>query len=219
METQGRLRQAPNTKDLWSKLTDGVLTAVILILLWTTISLTVRPLVAAFGAPGLLVFVLGLLAVSMGALQQSIVARQPEPTRAWFGIAAGFLAWWVVELTGHMGVPVFPNLASVILLVMVGLITAVLWRSVLPIGVRFFSLTLLLNWSEHIFTTVQDQLVVVSPVFALAQRVIGVSAALGVLLMLGWILFRSRRRLQRVSGALAIWFLISLVIYGFRGAF
>jgi hypothetical protein len=55
-------------------------------------------------------------------------------------------------------------------------------------------------------------------VILLATRVIGILAAFGVLLVIFWIFFQSRRRLQRISGALAAWFLFSLVIFAFRGA-
>jgi hypothetical protein len=214
-QIKGKLAQ--NNGDWWSKLTDGVLLAVILLLLWMTISLTIRPINAMFGAPGLLLFVLGLMAVSMYTLQQSIISRQPDTHRAWFGIAGGFLAWSVVLITSQMGVPIFPNLASMLLLVLMALVVAILWRSVLPQGVRFFFLTFLMNWVGYIYAGVQEWILPISPVFTPVRLVIGALFSLAILYVLGWIFFRSRRRLHRISGGLMLWFLISMVIYALGG--
>jgi hypothetical protein len=206
-----------NNGDWWSKLTDGILLALILLLVWMTVFLTIRPINAMFGPPGLLLYVLALMAVSVYTLQQSIISRRPDTQRALFGIAGGFLAWSSVLITSQMGVPIFPNLASLLLLVLMALVVAVLWRSVLPQGVRFFFLTFLMNWVGYIYAGVQEWAVPISPIFALARPVLGVLFCLAILYVLGWILFQSRRRLHRVSGGLILWFLISLVIYAFGG--
>lgn len=207
-----------NNREWWSKLTDGLLPALILILLWRTISLAVAAIDAQFGMPGLLIYGLGLLAISMFSLQQALLARHSETLRAWYGIVGGFLAWSVAEVCAHLGLPILPSLAGVLMLIMVGLIVALLWRSVFPLGVRFFSLTLLLNWSAFIFIQVQEWLASRSPIFLLSMRVTGVAAVFAALLTVGWILFQSRRRVQRVSGALVVWFLITLVFFTFRTA-
>jgi cbb3-type cytochrome oxidase subunit 3 len=55
-------------------------------------------------------------------------------------------------------------------------------------------------------------------VVELAFRAMGVLSIFIISLALVWILFRSRRRLQRISAALAIWFLFSLALYLFRGS-
>jgi hypothetical protein len=218
MLQQLKPRLAQINHEWWSKLTDGVLAAALLVLLWMTISLVIRPIEIVFGAPGLLLFVLVLITISVLMLHQSILARQTDSLRAYYGIAGGFLAWAVVEVTSHLDVPLFPGPGSVLLLVMAGLVAGVLWRSVLPIGARFFSLTFLLNWAGYLFAAVQKELLPLSPVFALAQRAFGALCAIGTLFVISWVLFRTRRRLQRLSGALVIWFLITMVIYAFRGS-
>lgn len=207
-----------NNREWWSKLMDGVLASIALILLWLTIVLSVRPIEVMFGPPGLLVYVLVLLAVSMFSLQESLVSRHSDTTRSWYGIIGGFLAWLVVEVMNHLGVPLLPNLAGIILLLMVSMIVGLLWRNILPLGVRFFSLTFLLNWTEYIFMHVQGMLAHFSPIFTLTYRATGFLAIFFVILVLGWILFQSRRRIQRVSGSLTIWFLASLALYVFWGA-
>lgn len=208
-----------NNREWWSKLTDGLLPVLIMILLWQTISLAMYAITATFNTPGLLVFVLGLLAISMFSLQQSIVQRHSETIRAWYGMVGGFLAWSVAEGCAQLGVPILPNIAGVLMFIMVALIVRLLWRSVFPLGVRFFSLTLLLNWSAYIFLNVQEWLASRSPIFALSLRVTGIIALLTALLTVFWILFQTNRRFQRVSGALAVWFLLTVVFYTFRTAF
>jgi hypothetical protein len=201
----------------WSKLTDGILAASVLILIWLMIALAVRPITLVFGPPGMLIYVLGLLAVAMFSLQQALVPGRLDTTRAWYGIAGGFLAWSVTEVSIYLGVPLMPNLAGLVPLIMVALIVTLLWRPVLPIGARFFSLTFLLNWSEHVFMRIEEMLASYSPIFELLYRATAYVALACVLLVLCWIVFQTRRRIQRISGALAIWFLISLALYVFRG--
>jgi len=217
LQIKGKLVQ--NKGEWWSKLKDGIFLSIILLLMWSTVSLTIHPINIIFGTPGLLVYVIGLMAISMYCLQQSIIARQPETHRAWYGIAGGFLSWSAALIIGQMGVPIFLNLASVLLLVLMALIVAILWRSVLPLGVRFFFLTFLMNWAGSIFASVQQWLIPLSPIFAMGRLVLGALFAFIALFVVGWILFRSRRRLQRVSGGLLLWFLIILVIYAFQGNF
>ena len=212
-------KQIANNQEWWSKLTDSVLSPVLMILLWLTIAMVVRPIERQFGLPGLLIYVLGLLAVSMFSLQQSIDTQNSDIVRMWYGIASGFLAWGVVEVSNDLGIPVLPNLAGIILLIMVSLIVALLWRYGLPTGAKFFFLTFLLNWTELVLMRVEEGLAKYSPIFTLIYRATFVLAGFGVALILGWLLFHSRERSQRVIGALSIWFLISLTLYAVRIGF
>jgi hypothetical protein len=199
-----------------SKLVDGVLVAVILCLTWLIVTLTIRPIEVHFGMPGLLVYVLGLMAISMYALQQALVARRSDTTRAWYGIAGGFFAWTVIAVSTHLGLPV-SHPAGLVLIMMVSLIIGLMWRPVLPVGARFFSLTLLLNWAGYVIMSAEERLSAFSPFFTLAYRATGYLSILLAVLALGWILFLTRRRVQRISGALAVWFLVSLALYVFMG--
>lgn len=210
-------RLARNNYEGWSKISDGILAVAALTLLWMIIPLAAQPVKNLLGLPGLLIDALGLLAISMLCLQQSIVSRHSDATRAWFGSVGGFLAWGVVAVSSYLGVPVLPSLASIILLVMVALIVILLWRNILPVGVRFFSIALLFNWTGQIFIIIQESLAKHSPIFALSFRATAVVAAIGAVAGIAWILFRSRRRVQSVSGALGVWFLVSLVIYVIQG--
>jgi hypothetical protein len=207
-----------NNRGLWSRLVDGVFSALLLLLGSITILLVIPPIAVRFGRPGLLVYMIGLLAIAMYALQQALIPLHPDTRRAWFGIAGGMLAWSVAVVNNSLGVPIFPNQAGIVLLIMVSLIVALLWKSV-PLGARFFSLAFLLNWVESIFLNLQPWLASFSPIFALLLRLVGVLALAGALMVAGWILLRSRGRIQRVSGALALYFLVSLFIsiFGIAG--
>jgi hypothetical protein len=153
----------------------------------------------------------------MYSLQHSIFQHHSETIRAWHGIAGGTLAWSVVEVTTFLGAPALVNAGSIILIIMVSLIFMLLWRSSLAMGMRFFGLTLLMNWAEYLLMQMQANLSVLSPIFALVFRLTGYLALFGIVLAIGYILSYSQRRIQRVSAALAIWFFASLALYVFWG--
>jgi hypothetical protein len=218
MERLSSLKITSNHRDWWSKLTDGVLTAALMILVWLTVALVTRPISLVLGKPGLLIFGLALLAAAMYSLQQALVPGRQDIIRAWYGIAGGFLAWSVAEVSSYLGVPILPSLAGMLLLIMVVMIVGLLWRSVLPLGARFFSLVFLLNWTTYVLMRIQEVLAGFSPIFQLIYRATGYLAIFAIFLVLGWLLFQSRRRLQRVSAALAIWFLFTIALYVFSGS-
>jgi hypothetical protein len=217
VEQQFRDFRVATSHDMWSKLTDGLLSAVVLYLLWMLVVLTIKPIEQRFGQPGLLVYTLGMMAVAMFLLQRAIFLRQSETTRAWYGIASGSLAWSVVAVTTFLGAPMLANAGGFILMIMVSLIFMLLWRSALPIGMKFFGVTLLMNWAEFLLMQAQATLSDLSPIFALTFRVTGYLAIFGIVLAIGYILSYSRRRIQRVSAALVIWFFASLALYVFWG--
>jgi hypothetical protein len=206
----------PEINNDWrSKLVDGVLSAFVLCLTWLVVALSIGPVEVIFGTPGLLIYVLGLMAIAVYSLQQSMNNHHAEPTRAWYGAAGGFLAWSVVSVSAHFGLPVQKS-SGLILIIMAGLIVAELWR-VLPVGPRFFCVALLLNWLGSICMHIGGVLSRYSPIFTLLYRATGYIAILLALLGIGWVLFLTRRRIERISAALVIWFLVSLALYVFRG--
>jgi len=218
MQHEWYARLPQKKKDWFSKLTDGVLASLILVLLWLTILLGIRPISLRYGPPGLLVYVIGLLAISMFAFQHSLLPRHGETVRAWYGMAGGFLAWSVVEMVAYLGVPMLPNLAGVGIFILVALIVTILWRYGLPMGARFFAATFMLNWVGMVFMHYQGKLAELSPIFSLTYRATGYLAMVAVIFVLVWILAQSRRRIHRLTGALIIWFLVSLALYTFRGS-
>jgi hypothetical protein len=216
MIMQNELRFLPEINRDWrSKLVDGVLSVFVLCLTWLVVAISIAPVEVKFGAPGLLVYVLGLMAVALYCLQQALANQHAEPTRAWYGTAGGFLAWSVVSVSAYFGLPVQKS-AGLILIIMVSLIVVLLWR-VLPVGARFFGVAILLNWLGSIGMHTGEVLARFSPVFTLLYRATGYIAILAVFFGLGWILFLTRRRIERIGGALGVWFFVSLALYVFRG--
>jgi hypothetical protein len=206
----------PDVNHEWrSKLMDGVLPALVLCLTWLVVAISIAPVEVIFGAPGLLVYVLGVMAFAVYSLHRSLNNHYAEPTQAWYGTAGGFLAWSVVSVSAYFGLPVQKS-ASLILIIMAGLVVAELWR-VLPAGPRFFGLAFLLNWLGAISMHIEEVLAPYSPVFTLLYRATGYIAVLLVFFVVGWVLFLTRRRMERIVGALGIWFLVSLALYVFRG--
>ena len=209
------LRQSlsPN---LWSKLIDGILSVIILCLTWMVIAICIYPIESVFGMPGLLIYILGLLSVAMYSLQQSLVQRKSEPTRAWFGIAAGVICWAVIWISTHVGASLeFP--ATIIFLIMVGLIVILFWRTIFTIGPRFFSLALLLSWVGYAVMTALSLLAERSQIFMFFFQIAGYLALLCAILLTGWMILKSQRRIHQIIAALAIWFLLTVAIYVFLG--
>ena len=203
-------------RDWLSKLTDGVVVAFMLVLLWLVVALVVWPIEQVFGRPGLLVYGLGLLAVAMFSLQQALFSTNSETTRTWYGIAAGFLAWSVANVATRLGV-LLSGPGGFLLWIMAVLVTVLFWRSFMPVSARFFSLTFLLCWTLFLMVDVKAGLSKLSPVFTLLYKATGYLAILAALLVLGWILFQSRHRTQRVTGALAVWFFVILCLSVLNG--
>jgi len=153
----------------------------------------------------------------MFALQHSIQEKNSHILRAWYGIAAGFLCWVVTEISMLLGTPLFPWPGGVVIIIMVALVFYILWINGLPFGVKFFTAVFFLNWATHLFVELQEFFAFDSPVFTLTYRITGYAAGLGIFLTLGYILFNSKRRIERVCASVLVWFLFSLVIYIFRG--
>jgi hypothetical protein len=120
-------------------------------------------------------------------------------------------------VVAFLDAPVLTNTGGFVLLLMTAMVLAVLWRHVLPVGVKFFGITLVLNWAEHVLMHIQETLSGMSPIFTLTYRMTGYAAILGAVFTFGYIVFHSKQRIQRISAALLLWFLCSLALYVFRG--
>jgi hypothetical protein len=191
-------------RDLRSKILDGLLPAVVLYLLLMLILFGLGPIRALFGGPGLLVYVLGLLGVAMFSLQRSLALGLSETTRAWYGMAGGVLAWAVVQISGMLEPATELGLREVVLLILVALVGALLWRQSLPLGVRFFWITFCANWSGSLFLFFLERVADWSPVLTLLYRLTGYAAAMACTLVVAWMLLRSQRRIQRIWASLVI---------------
>lgn len=205
--------------ELRSKLIDGLLTPLVLVLLSVLLALLIRPIDIIFQRPGLLIYTIILLAFAILSLERCVVARYPEPVRAIWGIVGGVFTWGVIEMSNFIGVRGLTSETGMVSMVLVGLIVGVLWRKVLPSGVKFFAVALLGGWVGHMGLYYTNLVVSMNSVESSysAYPIIGL-VVLGLsLIILLWIFVQSKSRLSRLWGAMFFWMCIMLLIYIFRG--
>lgn len=191
----------PWRKDLRSKLTDGLLAGLILVLLLSLVVLLTEPIYNIAARPGMLIYVLCLIAFSVYCLERALVTRHPETFRAWYGMAGGQVAWVVVALSNDLGMQKTVSLTSLLLLLLVALGITRLWRRYLPTGMRFYCLSLLLTWFGHMLISSKPLLAPGLPALAFLYDAMAYLLILGFLLTLWWIFTQTDRRIQRLSAA------------------
>jgi hypothetical protein len=202
--------------ELRSKLFDGLLPSVIIFLVFVVSLLLVSPIEYMTGKPGVMVYTLALVAVSVMCLERSVNSKAPESTRALNGIAGGTLAWLVVELSNYIGSFEIESVTGVLLFILVVLITTTIWRRGLPIGIQYFGGSFVLLWGGYLLIAsekiIANWLPVGSPVITIAGWAFITLAAVSAAL----ILFKSRNRLERIWGALLIAFFMILALNTFN---
>ena len=190
-------------RDLRSKLVDGLLPTGVFYLL-AMLAIMPAPLVERFwGGPGLLLYLLGLLAVAMYSLQRGLVSRYSETTRAWYGMAGGLLAWSVVELASSLEKRPMYGPTPAVLLILASLITVVLWRPYLPVGARFFLAACLAGGVRLLTIQFIRTLSGWSPALQVFYLGVGIFSAVAAVLVLAWIFIFSEWQIQRMWAALA----------------
>jgi Na+/melibiose symporter-like transporter len=108
---------------------------------------------------------------------------------------------------------------GMISMVLVGLIAGVLWRKILPLGVKFFSVALLGGWVGHLGLYYTNLVVNMNSL----ENSTGTYPILGlmlgglILIVLLWNFIQSKKRLSRLWGAVIVWMCAMLLIYIFRG--
>lgn len=204
-------------RDFSSKFFDGILPVFVLYLLWQTTLLPVGILYHRFGGPGLMVYALALIAISAYSFQRGLSTRIAETTRGWYGMASGLLAWAATEYTSLITRSSLSNLDTAIPLLLAILVTVLLWQQYLPAGARFFLATYLSNGAGHILIAFFRLLADTSPAASLFYFLMGYAAIAMALGGLGWIVFFSERRLQRLWAALVVLMAGSAAVYIFWG--
>jgi hypothetical protein len=198
--------------ELRSKVFDGLLPGLLLFLLLVVSLLLVSPIEYTTGKPGVMVYVLALLAVSIMCLERSINSQASDVTRAMNGIASGALAWTVVELSNYIGSLAIESVTGGLIFIMVVLITATIWRRGLPMGIQYFSGTFVLLWGGHLVIAAKNTFSVwwsgESTFLATIGWVFILLAAVAAVL----ILVKSRNRLERLWGSLLIAFFMILAL-------
>ena len=90
------------------------------------------------------------------------------------------------------------------------LITTVLWRKVLPLGLRFFILVYLLLWAGLLYANTQSLIPRWPPVFIASYHALQAVALAGVLVFLWWIVFRTSTAVERKVCAVGLAFCVLL---------
>jgi hypothetical protein len=205
------------TQDIRSKLIDGLLASAVMVLCSMVMALLIRPVEILFGRPGLLIYTVLLLAIGMAALERCINPKFDEAQRAAWGLAAGLVAWSAIELSNMLGAQALVSETGVLLLMLVGATVGILWRRVLPLGVRFTAVVLLSSWAGHLLIYGQIFMSGMDSSFNRIGQIAGFVVVGIAVLTLAWVFLESRTRLQRMSGAMVLWYCVIALIYIFRG--
>jgi hypothetical protein len=204
-------------QDWRSKIVDGLLAGLMLIMGNLLLLLLTPALEQSFGKAGILIYPVILLAVAIYCLERSVVSRFSELRRAWFGLAAGILGWTVIELANWIGNTGLGSVTSMLTFLMMGSAVSVLWRRVIPVGLRFFFAVLLMAWGGHLLVNQQLQYASFLPELQVTLQITGFAAIIGAAGVCLWLVIWSERRMQRMWGATLLWFFVMMSIYVFRG--
>lgn len=185
-------------------LTFGIFPVVVLATASLAIQLLVQPVLVLFNSVGLLVYSLILLVSGALALDCSIQLRFTEPTCARYGLAAGLLFWSCIRInlisTSNANQDYLPVVGIAATLIVV----ATLWKRVLPVGVKFFALSLMASWILHSLFSSFYNLAADTAHFQTSKQIIGIffMAAASVC---GIRMFRVDTKIQKLWAALGGW--------------
>lgn len=203
-------------KDLDNKLTNGILTPLVLFLISFFMALLIPVIEVLFGRPGLLIYAIVLISVSAILLERSIVEKFSETIQGRFGMAGGMVGWIVIEIAERISQTNISSETGVIAYLLVFLVVFIFWLKLFPIGAKFFFSVFLSLWSGHLFLDVIRFLSIGNP-YALLIRQITVFSALGVtLISVIWILIRSKTPVQRLWAALVLGLSLAAIAYALQ---
>lgn len=204
-------------KDLYSKLIDGIVTGLLLLLIIFLISL-INPVVRIlFGRPGLMVYTVILLALSVAFLERSLSNRYELEVRARLGLVGGLLTWCVIVLSNLIGNQVVTSETSVILFILLILITAIIWRPYLPSGLRFYTMVILSSWGIQMLVYSSKFITAENLLVSNAYEIMGVAALVLAAISALWIVLFSKTPTQRLWAALVFFQWLLIAAYVFRG--
>lgn len=200
-----RLRRPRFPKDISSRLTDGLVPAVLLLALTMMMDMLIYPIQATAKREGLLIYLILVLAMGVFALEKSTQSRAAEIGRAISGMVAGQFFWhafWIILLLG--GVELNPQ-GTILILTLITLLGLTLWRPVLPLGVKFFLVSFLASWVNRFFINHSIIQSTGADLFTWLFYAAGFLALAGVVFGIAYLIFRAEFRVQRLWAALGIW--------------
>lgn len=193
--------------DWKSKWVDGLATASILGIVTMSLNLLIVPFSRLFdNNAGLLLYSIGILAISALCLERGLLHRYPEHLRAWHGLVGGVVGWMFIEVSNDLAAVSLTSVASVLALFMVCLVLSILWRrGYLPLGAKFFCLGLLVSWIGQIWILSLHFVTVRIPSLEILNPITGWLNITCFLISLALLFLKTNRRVQRLSFALFIW--------------
>ena len=198
-----------------SKISDGIANAINLLLFYALTSLLILPIEHFFHRPGFLIYIFLLLALAGFELQRTMIARISDPRRAWHGMAAGLYLWQVIRFTAELGsYPLFQQ-SGMIFWVMAVLITATLWKRLLPIGVRATMSVVIVCWLGKLYQVGYTYLAEWPPFVTFGYVALRYLAGVAGLIALLFIIFRSHDLNSRVYGAILVFAAVLFVALAF----
>ena len=202
-------------KDLYSKLIDGIFTGLLLLLVILLISLINPVIRISFGRPGLMVYTVILLALSVALLERSLSNRYELENRARLGLVGGLLTWCVIVLSNLIGNQVATSETSVIVFMLLILITAIIWRPYLPSGLRFYTMVILSSWGIQLLVYGSKLLTNENLLVSNAFEILGIAALVLATIIILWIVLFSKTATQRLWAALIFfqWLVIAAHVY------
>lgn len=189
-----------------SKLNDGLVPPIVMTLLALLYNLLVLPVQYILLLPGMLV--LGLFTLALGAysLDRCIQERFTQPERAFHGMLAGCYFWFSADIANRLGQEQISIQTIAILMLLVTLVLTALWRTVLPIGVKFFGMVFLLNWIDRFLFTGPFALLKIWNIPAQIQTIYGWVALIIAAGIIVWLIFHNTARVYRLWAAACVWF-------------
>jgi hypothetical protein len=130
-------------------------------------------------------------------------------------MAAGLYFWQVIRFTAELGSFQLFQQAGMIFWVMVVIMTAVLWKRILPTGLRTAMVVLLVCWIGKLYQVGYTYLAEWPPFINFGYIAIRYLVGLAGIVALLIIIFRSRDLNSRIYGAITIFAAVLFVALAF----
>ena len=193
-----------------SKITDGFGTAFFILVLYICTRFVYPFVETTFGKPGVFIYILILLAAGIFMLARALITGRQEAQLADAGLCAGVLLWQGTHFSSLLGKSGLFGQSGWLFWLMAVLITIVLWRKVLPIGLRFFILVYMLLWAGLLYANTLSIISGWPPVFIASYHALQALALVGVLIFLWAIVFRTSTAVERKVCAVGLAFCVML---------
>lgn len=197
-----------------SKISDGFWSAAKLLLLFLLLTMFPTFLVNEDSTQLRIAYLVLLMAGGVFFLFRSLVDRIPETQNAMNGMVSGLFFWQAVNFSGFPEDWVLFQPAGYLLWLGSVILIYLLWSRVLPVGMRFMLLVIMLHWIGRLLITSLSMLVTNGMAGWIVPGSIRLSGIVGILFCLWFIVVRSSVPLQRRYAAVGLYFsvLISLLM-------